>query len=259
MPHNSRNKQIFMETDSTELTEYDDEGKSFSPPSGFVLVSGDLEIFKLIYDYRLLRREHLSALMQRSAKRLHRRLLRLAQNGYLTTIRLPQQKHIYGLGRAALPPLVEQGIAEEGILAQRFRAHELKELFLKHEMMIVDIHVMLTLAGRGSHLRPYAWREGRELHDSVTVAGHAGIHKLPIRPDAFFSIKDSRRATRIKRVHFFLEADRSTATQTRFKDKIHAYWHYLKQGLHAKKFGIKNFRVITVTIIERLNENKKPM
>jgi hypothetical protein len=107
MPHNSRNKKIFMKTESTEHTEYDDEGKLFSPPSGFVLVSGDLEIFRLIYEYRLLRREHLSALAQRPAKRLHRRLFKLAQNGYLTTIRLPQQKYIYGLSSAALPPLVE--------------------------------------------------------------------------------------------------------------------------------------------------------
>jgi hypothetical protein len=139
-------------------------------------------------------------------------------------------------------------MAEKEILTQRLRTHELKELFLKHEMMIVDIHVMLTLAGRAADLQPCTWQEGRELYDSVTVTDHDGIHKLPIRPDAFFSIEDSRRTTGINRAHFFLEADRSTATQTRFKDKIHAYWHYLKQGLHAKKFGIKNFRVVTVTI-----------
>ena len=42
-----------------------------------VLVAGDLSIFKLVYEYRLLRREHLSALLGRPLKRLHRRLLKL--------------------------------------------------------------------------------------------------------------------------------------------------------------------------------------
>lgn len=246
-----------MHEEPPEATDYEDEdeGESISPMTGFALVSGDLEILKLLYEYRLLRREHLSALTQRPAKRLHRRLFKLVQNGYLTTIRLPQQKHIYGLGRAALPALVEQGTADPEILTQRLRIHELKELFLKHEMMIVDIHVMLALAGRAGDLQLCAWREGRELYDSVAVTDHDGIHKLPIRPDAFFSIEDSRRPAGENRAHRFLEADRSSVTHTRFSDKLRAYWHYLVAGLHVKKFGIKNFRVITVTLTPERAKN----
>lgn len=246
-----------MQTESPDAPEYEDEyeDESFPAHAGFKLVSGDLEIFKLIYEYRLLRREHLSALTGRPGKRLHRRLFKLAQNGYLSTIRLPQQKHIYGLGRAAQPVLVEQGIAEEGILALRLRTHELKELFLKHEMMIVDIHAMLSLAGREQDLKLIAWQEGRELFDSVFVTDPGGISKLPIRPDSFFSLEDSRRPVGANRAHFFLEADRSSATHTRFRDKIRAYWHYLDQGLHMKKFKIRNFRVITVTLTQQRARN----
>jgi hypothetical protein len=174
--------------------------------------------------------------------------LKLVQNGYLTPIRLPQQKHIYGLGRRALSVLVEQGTADPEIFNQRLHTHELKEIFLRHEMMLVDIHSILSLAGSTGDLKLCAWREGRDLYDSVSVSDHDGAHKLPIRPDAFFTLEDSRRPTGTNRAHFFLEADRSTATQTRFQNKIRAYWHYLGQGLHAKKFGIKSFRVITVTI-----------
>jgi len=35
---------------------------------------------------------------------------------------------------------------------------------------------------------------------------------------------------------------------TSFKEKIRAYWHYREQGLHAKRFGIRSFRVLTVTL-----------
>ena len=98
---------------------------------------------------------------------------------YLTSIRLPQQKHIYALGKEALPILVAQGIAPDDVLNERLRIHELKELFLKHEMMIVDFHVMLLLAGKTDALKLVGWQEGRELYDSVAVADQSGTGKLP--------------------------------------------------------------------------------
>lgn len=233
----------------------DATGAGKKPQRGFVLVDGDVEIFRLLYEYRLLRREHIAALTLRPYKRLHRRLLKLVQQGFLATIRLPQQKHIYSLGKRAVSVLVEHGAADDDLLLQRIRTHELKEFFLKHEMMIVDIHVMLALATRGSVLALTAWREGRELYDSVQVAFHRGIEKLPIRPDAFWSLEDARRPTGRNTTHLFLEADRSTATQTRFQDKLRAYWHYLEQGMHVTKFGIKSFRVLTVTLTEERARN----
>jgi len=71
-------------------------------------------------------------------------------------------------------------------VTERLRTYELKELFLKHEMMIVDIHVMLSLAGREGLLKLVAWREGRELFDSVPVADYDGLNKLPVRARRIF-------------------------------------------------------------------------
>lgn len=146
-------------------------------------------------------------------------------------------------------------MAPDELLSERSRIHELKELFLRHEMMIVDFHVMWSLAGKQNALKLVGWREGRELHDTVTVTDHSGVTKLPVRPDAFFTLEDSRRPSGANYANFFLEADRSTATQTRFKDKLRAYWHYLEQGLHTKKFQIKNFRVLTVTLTHARAKN----
>lgn len=224
-----------------------------------VLVAGDVELFKLLYEYRLLRREHLSILTSRPLKRLHRRLLKLAQSDYITTIKLPQQKHIYGLGRLALPVLVEEGIADDELLHQRSRIHELKELFLKHEMMIVDLHVTLSLATRGNPLRLVDWREGKELHDRVTVQDHNAHKSIPVRPDAFFTLEDSRREPGGNRAHYFLEADRSSENHRQFKDKIRGYFHYIEQGLHNRKFGIKHFRVLTVATTDARATNLAAM
>jgi len=239
----------------TATTEKTDDQSSSESTAGFILVPGDIEMFKLIYEYRLLRAEHISALTDRSEKRVHRRLHKLIETGYLKSIRLPQQKHIYGLSKKATVVLIEEGLGNAELLSQRIRIHELKELFLKHEMMIVDLHVILTLATHESTFRLIAWREGRELFDYVSITDHQGVRKLPVRPDAFFTLEDSRRPQGASRASFFLEADRSTATQTRFKEKISAYWHYLEQGLYTKKFDSKGFRVLTVAVTEARAEN----
>jgi hypothetical protein len=42
---------------------------------------------------------------------------------------------------------------------------------------------------------------------------------------------------------------------TAFKEKIRAYWQYREQGLHARKHGIKSFKVLTVTLTEARARN----
>jgi hypothetical protein len=243
--------------ESTTIDRGEDEDSDFEPSGmpGVAITAGDVEIFRLLSEYRFLRREHLCALTGRPPKRLHRRIYRLLDGGYIARIRLPQQKHIYALSKAAIPVLVEQGSASPEEISRRLRTHELKELFIKHEMLIVDIHAVLALATRQGPVRLVDWREGRELHDYVTIADYGGSVRLPVRPDAFFVLEDSRRPAGANRAHFFLEADRSTATQTRFQDKLKAYWHYLEQGLHTQKYSIKNFRMLTVTLTEERAKN----
>ena len=240
-----------------ELTQTRDNNKEPQPKrtARVVLVDSDLAIFQFIYQFRLLRREHLSLLTGRPAKRLHRRILKLIQSHHLTRINLFRQKHIYGLGRAAAPVLVEKGVADPELLLQRSRIHELRELFLKHEMMIVDLHVILELATRQNSVRLISWKEGRGLYDSVTITDPAGIKKLSIRPDAFLTLEDRSRPAGGNQAHFFLEADRSSENHKQFRDKIRGYWHYLEHGLHGQKFGIRNFRVLTVTLTEERAKN----
>jgi hypothetical protein len=208
-----------------------------------------------VHEFRFLRREHLSVLTGRDPKRVNRRLAKLVDHSMLAVTRLPQQKHIYSIGHAGLPVLVTQGIISGNVSAQRLRTYELKELFLKHEMLIVDHHVLLVLAGKTGPIRLVQWKEGRELFDSVLVRDSGGGKKLPVRPDAFFTMEDDRRDEGMNRFSFVLEVDRSTMPHKNFSEKILAYWHYREQGLHAKKWGIKGFRVLTVTLTEARARN----
>ena len=100
---------------------------------------------------------------------------------------------------------------------------------------------MLSLATRGSFLRLVRCEEGRHLYDSVVVKGE----RLPVTPDAFFTLEDSRRPAGRNLADFFLEADRTTETWPKqFQNKVRAYWCYLKDGPHENKF---NEEKITIT------------
>jgi len=221
---------------------------NISIQSGFQLAAGDIEILSLLYEYRFLHIGHLIALTGRRHQMIHRRLLKLVERRFIARITPPAHKHIYTLGRTAASVLVEQGIAPLEFIDARLRHHELKELFLKHTLMIVDLHVGLARATRDSHARLVAWMQGQDLYDRVTFREEAKNVRLPVRPDAFFTLEDATRDPGKNRLHFMLEADRSTTTHERFLKKIKAYWHYFNQELHTKKYSIKSFRVVTVAL-----------
>ncbi len=219
---------------------------------GFRLVEGDVEILTYIYQLRFATNDHLMALTGRIQRRLNYRLEKLAKNKYLYRRRNSNyDKYIYTLNKKAAPLLVEQGVATPEILKLRVRLGELKELFLKHALMLSDIHTTLLLASRNSPIKLVDWREGKtDVYDSVTVMEKGERVRYPVRPDAFFTLHNTRRKEGENRSHFFLEADRSTTIHERFQRKIIGYDHYYQQGKHTKKYGIQGFQVVTLTLTE---------
>jgi Replication-relaxation len=235
----------------SEMNKEREKKSDSTKKSPFVLNRAlDLEIFKLIYEHRFLRREHISALSRRGMSVVQRRLSKLIEAGYLQVKGdVRSIKHIYGLGYRALPLLVEEGSADPELLTDRLRMKELTELFFSHEMMIVDFHAILTLAKkRGSHLRLVDWQEGKGLWHSLTVPGHKGMEKHDVHPDALFTLADSRRPEGENLFYVFLEADWSQKeSHLKFGRKIHGYRHCRELGLHKEWFGIDRFRVLTLT------------
>jgi hypothetical protein len=64
---------------------------------------------------------------------------------------------------------------------------------------------------------------------------------LPIAPDGYFCLEDAK-----GKMYWFLEADRYTMDHRRFYDKMSAYYHWWEGKRHVDKFGINNFRVLTI-------------
>ena len=220
------------------------------PRRGFRLTEDDVEILRLVFEYRLACIEHLMALTGRSYVPIHRRVLKLTREGYLYRIARRFEKHVFAIGkRRGIAVLVERGLAPMELLAWRPRHNELRPMFLDHELMITDVHAALELSAREGDVRLVDWRQGPTLYDKVFVPGNgARRRRLPVRPDALFTLEDLRRPAGRNRATFLLEADRSTSSHKRFSEKLRAYWHYFQQELHTKKFGVKKFRVVTVTL-----------
>ena len=219
----------------------------------------DLEIVKLVHDYRFLDTGQIQALIGSSYQATLRRLRKLFHHGFLE--RPPAQlylawfkprKMVYALGDRGADLLAEKYGIDTGKTKWRRKNIEAKYRYMEHTLMISNVRACLNLALENPpESRLLFWeRENRELRDQVYFRERARKRRLPIVPDGFFAIEDKG-----DDIHFFLEADRGTMTNRRFLNKMRAYWQWWRQGGHENRFGIKAFRVLTVTNTEKRKEN----
>ena len=223
----------------------------------YKITKKDIEIIKLVYQFRLVTVYHLVALTGRIREKVNTSLAKLSKHGYLYRRCFYFKPYLYTINKKALPILIEQGVDPRELPDKiRIRTHELTELFLKHTLMVVDIHVALARATKHHHVKLTNWQEhGKKLYDSVTFREDGEKRKLPVRPDAFFSLEDITSPNGQNQTHIFLEADRSTEHHKQFQNKLKAYQHYHQQGLHTKKHNINSFRVLTITLTKERAEN----
>jgi len=207
----------------------------------------DLEILRYCHELRFCTIDHLTTLTGRHRQALSLRLLQLIAEKYIyrTTFPNPNQKHVYSIGTEGFKLLAYRGLIQLEDVPARLRTNELKPLFLSHTLLVTDIHAALILTSRDSKKRLADWREGRELYDSVTFYDSGRKIRLPVCPDAFFEIENGA-----ARFAFALEADRGTTTRRTFEAKLNAYWRFLEQNRQIAAYGVKWFRVVTVTLTQ---------
>jgi hypothetical protein len=142
--------------------------------------------------------------------------------------------------------------------------------FLRHSLMLSRLHFMLEQACKKSAGKTTLedWRQGGELAGyKVEVrkvkASRAGneylwqehdveTERLPVEPDALFTLCFTERPEGEQIAHFLYEADRGTMTLTDLMKKLRAYWHLIKkQQKHQEAFGIHPVRAV---LIETTNE-----
>jgi len=217
------------------------------------LTPRDLGILRLVESFRLASSEHIRALAPGSDQGILRRLQVLFHAGYLDRLRPSyvekggSAKMVYAITNKGRATLQKDGSLKEVSRTDRnAQNRDLREPFIRHRLLVSHIRATFLLACREhatSDLQFLFWREGREIQDRIEVALPEKYAAVPVAADGFFAMQNAQG----RRSHLFVEADCGSMQIQRFILKLQAYAAYWRAGKHTEKFGIKNFRVLTVT------------
>jgi Replication-relaxation len=243
-------------------------------PPPIRLTQDDIAVIRHVAEHRFLRSTHLLRLLEgRSAKKLVERLGALYHNGYLDRPRAQLDFYatagsapiVYALGNKGASLLAEIDGGPRPRVDWTDKNRIAGRLYIEHTLLAADLMVAFEVAARqAADIRlidaaailasaPDATRNAQNpwaLPARITHAG--GTQDVRVIPDRIFGL-DFTQAR--KRSYFFVEADRATMPimrshprQTSFHQKILAYLAGAGSGnAHGKRFGIGNFRVLTVT------------
>lgn len=172
---------------------------------------------------------------------------------------------VYALGNKGADLLAEQLGVTRASIDWTTKNRKLKEIFFRHTLMVSGIMVAFEVACREvGNMRLIRWEEIR----AEKVSEETKREKRPeswrvqvprrgehgITPDAIFGLHYLDRPEGRNRTFFLLEADRGTMSvkrrnlaQTAIFKKLLLYHQTAVQKLHNKRFGMKAFRVLTVT------------
>jgi len=223
--------------------------------SGFYFKDTDAELLERLVEYRYLQPGDFQKLTGRNIISLRRRLRQLTQRGYLDRLTLPMERDapvgsppdafVYQLTPRGANKANELGYADEDYRATR----EKSNLLLPHDLLITRFHLTLELASRGAPLELIAWEQRRSV---LLDSADNGMGRSSVNPDALFGLKHADKPDGQNTMYFFLEMVRSRESeyerqQSYFMRKMEAFIAYHRQGKHTARYGISNFRVITVT------------
>ncbi|WP_119072032.1 replication-relaxation family protein [Aggregatilinea lenta] len=236
--------------------------KRVNNPPPMRLMERDIEILKTVHDYRILRGDQLQALFFGSQSTASYRLSRLYQHGFLDRRFLPtlgglaSSPALYVLGKRGVDVLRRVLDCGPKDIRKPPGNQELSPLFLEHLLQINDFRLAVTLAARNLGYTLELWLDDYHLKanfDRVAIRTPQGQRRVvSLIPDAYCVLRVPQ-----GRGCFFLEMDRGTMTNARFRDKVLAYKAYIASGQYEQRYGTRSLRVLTVTSGPKRLENLK--
>jgi len=204
---------------------------------------------------------HTALRSQRTKREIRRRLQFMYHHGYVQRHKLSDSEPVaYTIGNKGADELVLYYGIDRKEIDYTTRNRENTERYIRHALMVSRFRHALELALRNvPDLSLELWEPGGAFHASVQyedrVSTRDGTRTQVVDgtviPDSLFVVTDGA-----KRVHYFLEADRSTMSNARFLAKLKAYYafwaSYVKAGQSSP---IKQMRVLTITLSEERKKN----
>ena len=243
----------------------------------------DLDIVDAVLRYRFCSAAQIVRLAGGNEDVTHRRLRRRWECGLINRwafpgLRTHSEFYYYLDSREPLDLLAERRKLEiHPQMLEEIRSHREKDYagaatrgqhmqlgFLNHGLMISRMHFMVEMACRksGGVVALEAWCQGGQ------IAGHKAevpkvrstkqggqlfwqeideIERVPVEPDALFTLCFRDRSEGRQLAHFFYEADRGTMVITDMLRKFRGYHHFIKkQQGHKEAFGIHPIRAVLV-------------
>lgn len=269
--------------------------KFIRPEEGRIgsITDRDLDILGAVLRYRFCSAAQIVRLAGGNEDVTHRRLRRLWEHGLVARWAFPgfrtQSEFYYYLdNREPLDLLTERRHLEiHPQMLEEIRSHREKNYsgaatrgqhmqlgFLNHSLMISRMHFMVEMACKRSAgaVELESWRQGGQ------VAGHKvdvpkvrsskvggeffwqqvdETERLPVEPDALFTLRFTDRAEGSQLTHFSYEADRGSMVMTDMLKKFRAYYHFIKkQQKHREAFHIHPIRAVLVETTEEARGKK---
>src|SRR5260221_4431883 len=253
----------------------------------------DLDILEAVLLYRFSPTSELVRLVGGNEDVTQRRLRRLWEQQLINRwafpgIRTHSEFYYYLDGRESLNLLAERrGLnihsqmleevrnnREKDYATAATRGQHMKLGFLNHSLMISRMHFMLELACRKSaeNAELEAWSQGGQLAGHKVVVPRVKATRqgdeyfweetgettrLPVEPDAMFSLRFTDRPDGQQLSHFFYEADRGSMIMTDMLKKLRAYYYFIKkQQRHKLAFGVHPVRAVLVETTDEARGRK---
>jgi hypothetical protein len=217
------------------------------------LTDRDKRIVEAVYQMRFLTSEQIKYWLfeDGSMTACRRRLSVLYHNGYLSAVHKAisasygSSKRVYCLskkGAALISHLYSEKEAREIKWNEKY--NKVEPFFIEHTLAINDIRIAFSKAVLTTKEYDLFWYNEQEIKAwKEKVDDPEDPSKtLPITPDAFLYLigKD-------KKAYYFLEVDRATESNRRWKDKIKGYVEYVKSGKYQARFKTEALRVLTIS------------
>lgn len=217
------------------------------------LTDRDKRIVEAVYQMRFLTSEQVKQMEfeKGSITACRRRLTLLFHNGFLSDASKPKtagygsSKRIYCLskkGADLISHLYSEKEARE--IKWNDKQNKVEAFFIEHTLRLNDVRIAFAksvLETKDYDLFWFNESEVKSWKEKVDDPENSGKN-LAITPDAFLYLigKD-------KKAYYFLEIDRATESNRRWRDKIRGYVEYVKSGKYQARFKTEALRVLTVT------------
>ncbi len=171
---------------------------------------------------------------------------------------------VYALGDKGADLLAGLGEQNRSTVSWSAKNRAIKPQFFHHTLLLSSIMIALEIScRRHNDVRVIPWleilencpEETRQLKYPQSWRAPVASHRdLGITPDGIFGLHYMNLPQGKNKAYFFLEADRGTMSVTSgdfkgtsFFKKLVTYHATFARGIHTKHFGIRTFRVLTVT------------